>query len=61
MSIHLDDEQKTLVFNVLLVSILETFLFFIGRAVEKDYGMFFGALLIFGLNFVFLLAARRVQ
>jgi hypothetical protein len=61
MSIHLGDEQKTLVFNVLLVSVLETFLFFIGRAVEKDYGMFFGALLIFGLNFVFLLAARRIQ
>ena len=61
MPIQLSAEQKTLVLNVLLVSILETFLFFVGRAVEKDYGMFFGALLIFGLNFVFLLAARRIQ
>jgi len=61
MPIQLSAAQKTVIFNVLLLSILEMIFFIIGRAVEKEYGMVFGALLIFGLNFVFLLCARRIQ
>jgi hypothetical protein len=61
MSIQISAEQKRLVFFALMLSFLETVLFFIGRAVEKDYGMFFGALLIFGFNFLLLLSYRRAE
>jgi hypothetical protein len=59
MLIHLNDEQKRVLFFALLLATLETLLFLVGRAVEKDYGTVYGALLMFGLNFLFLIPTRR--
>jgi hypothetical protein len=36
MSIQLSTAERTIVFNALLLSILETFFFIVGRAVEKE-------------------------
>ena len=61
MPIQLSAGRRHIVFHALLLSILETIFFLVGRAVEKEYGVAFGALLIFGFNFVFLLAARSTE
>jgi hypothetical protein len=61
MRIQFTAEQKRLLWFAFLLSTLETILFLIGRAVEKDYGMIYGALLMFGLNFLLLPSYRRAE
>lgn len=39
-----------------LLSFLEALLYFAGRAVDIVYGLYLGALLIFGINLLFLLS-----
>jgi hypothetical protein len=61
MPIVLTPAQARLLWFAFLLSTLETALFLIGRAVEREYGLIYGALLMFGFNFLLLLSYRRAD